>query len=334
MVVLAMIRAVDAGRRGAGQPRRSPASWERKKKKKKHRRRRAARRSGRGLSFAGAPSPLRKTRRIASLPRAPPSPSRWPGRCSFAALCDVDRCSARSSAASSRAYPSPRPRSGKRSLPVSPPCATSCCCSSSSRWARPCASENFWASRSSRPSCSPPSSLKTGNPLIVAGDHGGRWANRKRTGFFAGLTVAQISGILGSSSWPWASPSRHVGEGIYRPNVTLVGLVTITLSSLHDPLYSQTLYGWLEPWLGWGRAETAPTGRWRGDDPQGGATKRSFIRGRPLRTSEIFFFFFFFFFFDFSTGSSVATKRPAAGCRLRSGGSGRMAQARSRRALW
>ncbi|MFC6670536.1 cation:proton antiporter [Marinobacterium aestuariivivens] len=85
-----------------------------------------------------------------------------------------------------------------------------------------------------------------GNPLIVMVIMG-VMGFRKRTGFLAGLTVAQISEFslifiaMGFSL-------GHVGSealGI----VTLVGLITIALS-VYMITYSQTLYRWLEPALG------------------------------------------------------------------------------------
>jgi Kef-type K+ transport system membrane component KefB len=85
-----------------------------------------------------------------------------------------------------------------------------------------------------------------GNPLIVLAIMGAM-GYRKRTGFLAGLTVAQISEFslifmaLGVSL-------GHVGPeslGL----VTLVGLVTITAST-YMITYSHHLYAWLEPLLG------------------------------------------------------------------------------------
>ena len=85
-----------------------------------------------------------------------------------------------------------------------------------------------------------------GNPLVVLGIMG-YMGYRKRTGFLAGLTVAQISEFsilfiaLGISL-------GHIGEPALGL-VTLVGLVTITLST-YMILYSGRLYAGLEPWLG------------------------------------------------------------------------------------
>ena len=70
---------------------------------------------------------------------------------------------------------------------------------------------------------------------------------RKRTGFLAGLTVAQISEFsiifvaMGISL-------GHVGNSALGLT-TLVGLITIALSS-YMILYSHHLYAWLAPWLG------------------------------------------------------------------------------------
>lgn len=86
-----------------------------------------------------------------------------------------------------------------------------------------------------------------GNPLIVMAIMG-YMGYRKRTGFLAGLTVAQISEFsivfvaMGISL-------GHVGVGALSLT-TLVGLTTITLST-YMILYSQPLYERLSPWLGW-----------------------------------------------------------------------------------
>ena len=84
-----------------------------------------------------------------------------------------------------------------------------------------------------------------GNPLIVMAIMG-YMGYRKRTGFMAGLTVAQISEFsivfvaMGISL-------GHIGEEALGLT-TLVGLVTITVST-YMILYSQPLYAWLAPWL-------------------------------------------------------------------------------------
>ena len=85
-----------------------------------------------------------------------------------------------------------------------------------------------------------------GNPLIVMAIMG-YMGYRKRTGFLAGLTVAQISEFsiifvaMGISL-------GHVGNGALGLT-TLVGLVTIALST-YMILYSHPLYERLAPWLG------------------------------------------------------------------------------------
>jgi Kef-type K+ transport system membrane component KefB len=85
-----------------------------------------------------------------------------------------------------------------------------------------------------------------GNPLIVMAIMG-YMGYRKRTGFLAGLTVAQISEFsiifvaMGISL-------GHVGMEALGLT-TLVGLITITLST-YMILYSQPLYERLAPWLG------------------------------------------------------------------------------------
>lgn len=86
-----------------------------------------------------------------------------------------------------------------------------------------------------------------GNPLIVMAIMG-YMGYRKRTGFLAGLTVAQISEFS----------IVFVAMGITLGHVsvqalgltTLVGLITITLST-YMILYSHALYERLSPWLGW-----------------------------------------------------------------------------------
>jgi len=85
-----------------------------------------------------------------------------------------------------------------------------------------------------------------GNPLIVMAIMG-VMGYRKRTGFLAGLTVAQISefslilGALGVSV-------GHIGPEAMAL-ITTVGLVTIGLST-YMILYSGPLYERLSPWLG------------------------------------------------------------------------------------
>jgi len=85
-----------------------------------------------------------------------------------------------------------------------------------------------------------------GNPLIVMGIMG--WMGyRKRTGFMAGLTVAQISEF----SIVFVAMGITLGHvGVQELGLTtLVGLVTITVST-YMILYSQPLYERLAPWLG------------------------------------------------------------------------------------
>ncbi|MFP5506738.1 MAG: cation:proton antiporter [Gammaproteobacteria bacterium] len=85
-----------------------------------------------------------------------------------------------------------------------------------------------------------------GNPLIVMAIMG-YMGYRKRTGFLAGLTVAQISEFsiifvaMGISL-------GHVGNSALGLT-TLVGLITIALSS-YMIIYSHRLYTWMAPWLG------------------------------------------------------------------------------------
>ena len=85
-----------------------------------------------------------------------------------------------------------------------------------------------------------------GNPLIVMIILGAM-GYRRRTGFLAGLTVAQISefslilGALGMSL-------GHIDEDTMGL-ITLVGLITISAST-YMILYSHTLYDRISPWLG------------------------------------------------------------------------------------
>ncbi|MFP4601710.1 MAG: cation:proton antiporter [Halochromatium sp.] len=85
-----------------------------------------------------------------------------------------------------------------------------------------------------------------GNPLIVMAIMGGM-GYRKRTGFLAGLTVAQISEF----SIVFIAMGIGLGHiGVEALGVTtLVGIVTITLST-YMILYSQPLYRLLTPLLG------------------------------------------------------------------------------------
>lgn len=84
-----------------------------------------------------------------------------------------------------------------------------------------------------------------GNPLIVMAIMG-YMGYRKRTGFMAGLTVAQIS-EFSIVFVAMGIGLGHVGVGVLSLT-TLVGLVTITLST-YMILYAQDLYERLAPWL-------------------------------------------------------------------------------------
>ena len=85
-----------------------------------------------------------------------------------------------------------------------------------------------------------------GNPLIVMVIMG--WMGyRRRTGFLAGLTVAQIS-EFSIIFVAMGITLGHIGSSALGL-VTLVGIVTITLST-YLILYSHRLYEFLAPWLG------------------------------------------------------------------------------------
>lgn len=86
-----------------------------------------------------------------------------------------------------------------------------------------------------------------GNPLIVLAIMG-FMGYRKRTGFLAGLTVAQISefSIIFVAMGVALGHVDQAALGL----VTVVGLVTIAAST-YMILYSQALYEWCEPMLGW-----------------------------------------------------------------------------------
>ena len=85
-----------------------------------------------------------------------------------------------------------------------------------------------------------------GNPLIVMAIMG--WMGyRKRTGFMAGLTVAQIS-EFSIVFVAMGIQLGHIDESALALT-TLVGLATITTST-YMILYSEALYRRLEPWLG------------------------------------------------------------------------------------
>ena len=84
-----------------------------------------------------------------------------------------------------------------------------------------------------------------GNPLIVMVIMGAM-GYRKRTGFLAGLTVAQISEF----SLVFAALGMSLGhiDANVLGLITVVGLVTIGLST-YMILYSHRLYDWFAPWL-------------------------------------------------------------------------------------
>lgn len=85
-----------------------------------------------------------------------------------------------------------------------------------------------------------------GNPLIVVAIMGAM-GYRKRTGFLAGLTVAQISEF----SLIFMAMGMTLGhvDAEALGLVTLVGLITIALS-VYMITYSKVLYRWMEPMLG------------------------------------------------------------------------------------
>jgi Kef-type K+ transport system membrane component KefB/Trk K+ transport system NAD-binding subunit len=84
-----------------------------------------------------------------------------------------------------------------------------------------------------------------GNPLIVMVIMGAM-GYRKRTGFLAGLAVAQISEFSLVLAALGVSVGHLSQEGLGL--ITLVGLVTITLST-YMILYSQPIYNRISPWL-------------------------------------------------------------------------------------
>ena len=85
-----------------------------------------------------------------------------------------------------------------------------------------------------------------GNPLIVMAIMG--WMGyRKRTGFMAGLTVAQIS-EFSIIFVAMGIGLGHIGQDALGLT-TLVGLITITLST-YMILHAQPLFARLSPWLG------------------------------------------------------------------------------------
>jgi hypothetical protein len=86
-----------------------------------------------------------------------------------------------------------------------------------------------------------------GKPLIVMAIMG-YMGYRRRTGFVAGLTLAQIS-EFSLIFTAMGVAFGYLGEESMAL-VTLVGLVTITLSA-YMILYSNALYGICEPFIGW-----------------------------------------------------------------------------------
>ncbi|HQR83155.1 MAG TPA: cation:proton antiporter, partial [Thiotrichales bacterium] len=86
-----------------------------------------------------------------------------------------------------------------------------------------------------------------GNPLIVMAIMG-YMGYRKRTGFMAGLTVAQIS-EFSIIFVAMGITLGHVGQDALGLT-TLVGIVTIAVST-YMIIYSQTLYQWFSPYLSW-----------------------------------------------------------------------------------
>lgn len=85
-----------------------------------------------------------------------------------------------------------------------------------------------------------------GNPLIVMAIMGAM-GYRKRTGFLAGLTVAQIS-EFSLIFMAMGITLGHVNAEALRL-VTLVALITIALS-VYMITYSHSLYRWVEPFIG------------------------------------------------------------------------------------
>ena len=102
-----------------------------------------------------------------------------------------------------------------------------------------------------------------GNPLIVLVIMGAM-GYRKRTGFLAGLTVAQIS-EFSLIFMAMGLSLGHVSDEALGL-VTLVGLVTIAAST-YMITYSHVLYGWFEPVLG--IFERKDAGQGREDAPEG-----------------------------------------------------------------
>lgn len=106
-----------------------------------------------------------------------------------------------------------------------------------------------------------------GNPLIVLAIMGAM-GFRKRTGFLAGLTVAQIS-EFSLLFVAMGVTLGHVGTDALGL-VTLVGLITIAAST-YMITYSHKLYDWCEPLLGGFERRTTPR------EPQQDAVQRGRI---------------------------------------------------------
>ena len=107
-----------------------------------------------------------------------------------------------------------------------------------------------------------------GNPLIVMVIMG-VLGYRKRTGFLAGLTVAQISEfslILGALGMSLGHIDREI-TGL----ITLVGLITISAST-YMIIYSHPLYERLAPWLKLFERRTPYRERGPGAVPEDGVT--------------------------------------------------------------
>ena len=92
-----------------------------------------------------------------------------------------------------------------------------------------------------------------GNPLIVMTIMG-YMGYRKRTGFMAGLTVAQIS-EFSIIFVAMGITLGHIGEDALGLT-TLVGIITIAMST-YMIIYAQPLYQRLAPWLGIFERKTA-----------------------------------------------------------------------------
>ena len=112
-----------------------------------------------------------------------------------------------------------------------------------------------------------------GNPLIVLAIMGAM-GYRKRTGFLAGLTVAQIS-EFSLIFMAMGVSIGHVSDDALGL-VTLVGLITIAAST-YMITYSHQLYRLCEPWLG-----IFERGGPRADDPAGGRAWGQRVTVKPM----------------------------------------------------